>query len=102
MNTFTRLARLWDPKHLEFLCFCLEYARSYYEGRFRFDGCRDGQLLIDGKAVGVSTILTLLARYYDDTTPGYESALGDMLYLCFTDLVEPEVDLLALLDREVA
>ena len=47
-------------------------------------------------------IVKILTEYFEDSSSDYQSAVGDTIYLFFTDLVEDDVDILSLLDKEVA
>ncbi len=103
MDTYTQLIRLWKPKHFNHLQYCFKYCLSFFEDSFEYQGLKSDGLLIDGKLYMQIDIMKILAEYYDDRSSDYQSAVGDTIYLFFTDLVENDVDILSQLDdKEVA
>lgn len=102
MDTFTRLEKLWKPKHFEHLLYCLKYCEAYFQDAFEYQERKGNGILIDGKVYSQHEIVQILSEYYLDSTNGYQTLFGDVLYLFFTDLVEDDVDILSELDDEVA
>ncbi len=102
MDTFTQLQQAWRPEHFKHLQYCLKYCQSYFEDHFEYQGMRKEGLMIDGDFYTQEKIIEILAEYYDDASSDYQSSFGDALYLFFTDLVEGDVDILSVLDEEVA
>ncbi|NOR55188.1 MAG: hypothetical protein GQ531_03170 [Sulfurovum sp.] len=101
MGTFTRLEKLWKPKHFEYLLYCLKYCQSYFEDHFKYQERRGGTLMVDGEVYTQNDLIKILSEYYEDSSSKYQSEFGDTLYLFFTDLVEDDVDILSELDDEV-
>ena len=102
MDTFEKLKRLWKPKHLSHLRYCLKYCGAYYEDRFEYDGDSKDGVIIEGELYDSNRIVAILAIYYTDCSSDYPTAFGDALYLFFTDLVEEDVDILQELERVAA
>ena len=102
MDTYTQLIQLWKPNHFEHLQYCLQNCSAYFEDHFEYQGIKAGGLLIDGKLYMQVDIVKILAEYYGDNSSSYQSSIGDAIYLFFTDLVEDDVDILSLLEEEVA
>ena len=100
MDTFTKLEHLWQPKHFEYLLYCLKYCQSYYEDSFEYQGNKMNTIVADGKVYTQHDIVKILADYYTDSSNDYQSSFGDAVYLFFTDLVEDDVDILSELDKE--
>ena len=102
MDTYTQLIQLWKPKHFEHLQYCLKNCSAYFEDHFEYQGIKAGGLLIDSKLYMQVDIVKILAEYYEDSSFDYQSTVGDTIYLFFTDLVDDDVDILSLLNKEVA
>jgi len=102
MDTFTRLQKLWKPKHFKHLQYCLKYCQAYFEDHFEYQGVRKEGLMVDGSFYTQEKIISILVEYYEDSSTDYFSSFGDTLYLFFTDLVEHDVDILTELDEKVA
>jgi len=104
MDTYKKLIQLWKPKHFEHLQYCFKYCLSYFEDHFNYQGTKADGVVIDGTLYMQVDIIKILAEYYEDKSSDYQSAVGDTIYLFFTDLVEDDVDILAQLEdkEEVA
>ena len=102
MDTYSQLIQAWKPKHFEHLKYCFKYCLSYFEDSFEYQGEHSGGLLIDGELYMQVNIVKILADYYEDRNNDYQSAVGDTIYLFFTDLVEDDVDILEEIEEEVA
>ena len=104
MDTLTLLKNHWQSKHFEHLQYCFRYCSFYFEDHLDYQGVKNGGLCIDGKTYMPEDIVKILAAYYEDKTSDYQSAVGDIFYLFFTDLVDDDVDILSVLedDAEVA
>jgi len=98
-TTFQKLKQAWRYKHIKFLTFFLENHHDYYEGSFTYEKGKGGDIIVNDKVLSDDDIVRTLTDYYEDIGD-YETPFGDFLYLVFTDMVEEDVDILALLDAE--
>lgn len=99
-STYEMLTRAWRSKHFHHLVFCLENDILYYEGTFKYGGVDDeGFIVVDGKCIFVTEIIYTIAIYYEDNALNYQTPFRDFIYLCFTDLVTDDVDILEELDE---
>lgn len=91
----------WKNKHLQHLIFCLENYQDYYEDTFIYNGIsKDGHIVINNSIIRVEEIIYTLGIYYEDNIEHYQTPFRDFIYLCFTDLVTDDVDILLVLDEE--
>ena len=97
-TTYEVLQQAWKPLHYNHLLYCLKEHKPYYEDSFTYVNI-DNTITIDGKIVLEPEIIYTLAIYYEDNTTNYQTAFRDFVYLCFTDLVDTECDILDSLEE---
>ncbi len=62
-----------------------------------------GDILINcSNKITINDVIKILAEYYTDEGVGYQSSIGDMVYMCFTDMVEDEYDILSEVEENVS
>jgi len=94
-SSYEILTQAWRGKHFEHLVFCLENDILYYEGTFRYGGVDDeGFIVVNGQCIFVAEIIYTIAIYYEDNIKNYQTPFRDFIYLCFTELVTDDVDIL--------
>lgn len=94
-DTYIKLSIAWREKHYSFLKWCFKYHKANYEDFFTFKGTNENNnLLLDDKIITQDEVVEILTIYYDDNTSNYQTFFGDFIYLCFTDLVTNEADIL--------